>query len=127
MIESASLYLTAVFLVTALAALPLSAARGIAGVVAVGLFLAGTVMMAAALVIAVGRSRFETIEIGNLFFGQAPRPLKAALVAQTVIGLATAAARPYTSSALGVLVPVLGLGCCGLWAARHGQFPPKEA
>jgi hypothetical protein len=124
--ERASWYATGVFAVTAIGALGISALRGIAAVVAVALFVAGAVMMAAALVIGAGRSRTEAIDVGGLFFSQAPRSLKLALAAQTVIGLATAAARPNTGAALGVLVPIAGLGLCSLWGARHGRFPARD-
>ena len=91
--------------------------------VALVLFVAGAVMMAAALVIAAGRSREDAIEIGALFF-RVPRPLLAMLGLQVVIALATAPLR--RSAAFGILVPVFGLGLCGLWGARHGVFPPRK-
>ena len=54
------------------------------------------------------------------------------LVVQTVVGLATAIARseaedgsPGTSLAVGVLVPMFGIGLNGLWCAFHGVFPPR--
>jgi hypothetical protein len=47
------------------------------------------------------------------------------LAAQVVVAVATAAARPFTTLAFGVLVPVFGVGLNGLWAARHGRFPPR--
>lgn len=125
---------TTAFAVTAFGAVYLSFMRGLAAVLALVLFAAGTVAMAVALVIAANRSRTDTIGIGGVFFlggGVAPkavqRHLMAALAAQTAIGLTTAALRPYTSSALGVLVPIFGLGLAGLWGARHGTFPERSA
>jgi len=48
------------------------------------------------------------------------------LTAQIVIAAVTAAARPFTTLAFGVLTPVFGLGLNSLWAARHGNFPPRK-
>jgi hypothetical protein len=54
------------------------------------------------------------------------------LVVQTVVGLATAIARseaedgsPGTSLAVGVLVPMFGIGLNGLWCSFHGVFPAR--
>jgi hypothetical protein len=54
------------------------------------------------------------------------------LAVQIVVGLATAIARseaedgtPGTSLAVGVLVPMFGIGLNGLWAAFHGVFPER--
>jgi hypothetical protein len=107
--------------------LALSAAIGsalISLVVGAGLFVAGGVLMAYALVVAAGRSRQVTIDIGGLFYSQAPNELKLALGAQIVIGLVSATLRPSTS--FGVLAPIFGLGMCSLWGARHGTYPPRE-
>jgi hypothetical protein len=49
------------------------------------------------------------------------------LGAQTAIALGTAAARPFTSVAFGILVPMFGLGLAGLWGARHGRFEARGA
>jgi len=48
-----------------------------------------------------------------------------ALGVQIVAGIATAAVRPYTSLAFGVLVPLFGLAMCGLWSATSGVFPAR--
>ena len=40
---------------------------------------------------------------------------------RVVIGLATAWANPF-----GVLVPMLQLGFCALWGARHGTYPARR-
>ncbi len=124
---------TGVFGLTAFGADYLSAMSGIATVVALGLFVAGVVAMGATLVIAAGRSRTENIAIDGLFFlaRSAPKPVQRSLMtsfaAQCVIGLVTAALRPYTTSAFGVLVPIAGIGLAGLWGARHGTFGPRGA
>jgi hypothetical protein len=54
------------------------------------------------------------------------------LAIQVSVALATALARsesvdgsPGTSLAVGILVPMFGLGLNGLWCAFHGVFPPR--
>lgn len=81
---------------------------------------------------ALRRSRTESIGVAALFFlpsAVAPRAERRALLGclavQVAVGLAAAFARPYTTLAAGVLVPVYGLGLVGLWAARHGSFPSR--
>jgi hypothetical protein len=122
--EAVSWWVTGVFALTAIAGVFATGLRLLAAVVALALFVGGAVLMAATLVIAAGRSRAETIDIGGLFFSQAPQTLRWAIAAQAAIGLATAAVR--ATAAFGVLVPVFGLGLCGLWGARHGTFPARE-
>ena len=124
---------TAVFVVTAVAAaISPSTFDDVALVVAVALFAAGCAVFLWAFFLAAGRSRTEQLQLAQVWFLAGPptpapvrRSLLGALAVQVVAGLATAAARPYTSLAAGVLVPVWGLGLCGLWAARHGAFPPR--
>jgi hypothetical protein len=84
--------------------------------------------------LAIGRSRYETIAMGGLFFlgeGVAPpdvtRLLRGALGVQVVVAVTAAAVRPFTALAFSVLVPMLGLGLMTLWAARHGGFPAKPS
>jgi hypothetical protein len=84
--------------------------------------------------LAIGRSRYETIAMGGLFFlgeGVAPpdvtRLLRGALGVQVVVAVTAAAVRPFTALAFSVLVPMLGLGLMTLWAARHGRFPAKPS
>lgn len=60
------------------------------------------------------------------------------LAAQVIVAVATAIARPNTlqegaqgssrgsTLAFGVLVPVLGLGLNGLWAATYGTFGARR-
>ncbi len=98
----------------------------------VALFAAGVVAFAAGYLRGVNRSRREVVSIGGLYFltGEVAPPhvrrrLIGALVVQVVAGLGTAIARPYTDLAAGVLVPMYGLGLCGLWASRHGSFPKR--
>jgi hypothetical protein len=96
------------------------------------LFAAGCGVFLWAYALAIGRSRYETITMGGLFFlgdDVAPpdvtRLLRGALVVQVVVAVTAAALRPFTALAFSVLVPMLGLGLMALWAARHGRFPAK--
>jgi hypothetical protein len=131
-IRKAAWYGTAGFAVTAVAATLVEALDPLALVVDVLLFVAGGVTFVAAYLRAVNRSRTDAIAVTSLFFlaGSAPpdvrRSLLGALAVQVAVALATAIARPYTILAAGTLVPLFGLGLCGLWAARHGTFPPRE-
>ena len=125
---------TALFTVTAIAAVVADGIRPIASVVAIALFAIGTVAFLWAYAIAVTRSRSDAIGIGGLYFlagDTAPAPVRrsmmASLGAETVVALATASARPFTSLAFGILVPVFGLGLAGLWGARHGAFEPRAS
>jgi hypothetical protein len=99
---------------------------------AVVLFVAGSVAFLWAYAVAIGRSRYEVVTMGGVFFlggGVAPaataRTLRAALAVQVVVGVGVAAARPFTALAAAVLAPMLGLGLMALWGARHGRFPLK--
>jgi hypothetical protein len=84
--------------------------------------------------VAIGRSRYETVTMGGLFFlseGVAPsavtRLLRGILAVQAVVAVAAASVRPFTALAFSVLMPMLGLGLMALWAARHGRFPAKPS
>ena len=96
------------------------------------LFVAGCGAFLWAYALAIGRSRYETVTMGGVFFlsdGVAPpdvtRLLRGALGVQVVAAVAAASVRPFTALAFSVLVPMLGLGLMALWAARHGRFPAK--
>ncbi len=125
---------TGVFVVTAVAAaIAPSVFDAVALAVAIALFAGGCAVFLWALLVAAGRSRTDQLELAQLWFLTGPptpapvrRSLLGALAVQVVVGLATASVRPYTSLAAGVLVPMWGLGLCGLWAARHGAFPPRK-
>jgi hypothetical protein len=43
------------------------------------------------------------------------------------VAVATAAARPFSSLAFGILAPMFGLALLALWGAVHGRFPPRVA
>ena len=124
---------TALFVAAAVAAATAPDSLGRPALVLdVVLFTAGVAAFAAGYLRGVDRSRREVVSIGGLFFltaGVAPPPVRrhllGALAVQVVAGLATAVARPYTDLAAGVLVPMYGLGLCGLWSSRHGSFPPR--
>lgn len=124
---------TVLFTLTAVAAAVTPAARVPAAATALALFAAGIVAFLWAYAVAVARSRTDAIGIGGLFFlagrETAPsgvkRSLLTSLAVQTAVGLATAGARPFTSLAFGVLVPLYGLGLTGLWGARNGTFGPR--
>ncbi len=93
---------------------------------------------------AVQRSREVEMSVAELYFlmGSAipvrvKRTMLGCLTVQVVAALVTAIARPSTPApdggstagstlAFGVLVPVLGLGLNGLWAARSGRFPSRR-
>ncbi|MEO7837130.1 MAG: hypothetical protein ABIS21_05765 [Acidimicrobiales bacterium] len=103
----------------------------IALVVALGLFAAGTGGFTVAFATAVHRSRTQEIIVPSLFFlqGSAPPPVRlrlfGSLAVEVVTAFVTAGVRPNTSLAFGILAPMYGLGLVGLWAARHGRFPPR--
>jgi hypothetical protein len=124
---------TGAFVVTAVAAaVSPSALETPALVVALVLFGLGLFVFAWAFVVAIGRSRQAEIAVASLFFlsGSAPahvrRQLVGSLAVEVVVALATAAARPFTSLAFGVLVPLYGLALAGLWASRCGSFAPRS-
>ena len=132
-IVRASWWGTAVFGATAVAgaAAPHPLAP-VALVIAAAMFVVGCVLLLRSLVLAAARSRTESIDVLGLYFltGDVPptvrRHLLGSLVVEAAIGVATAAVRPYTTSAAGVLAPVYALGLCGLWAARFGRFGPRQ-
>jgi hypothetical protein len=96
------------------------------------LFAAGCAAFLWAYAVAIGRSRYETVAMGGLFFladDVAPpsvtQLLRTVLGVQVVVAVAAASVRPFTALAFSVLAPMLGLGLMALWAARHGRFPAK--
>lgn len=122
---------TAAFTATAVLAVAVPGAAAAALAVAVALFVGGTAAFAAALVRAAGRSRTEVVHLAGVFFldGAPPRVrrlLLGSLAAEVAVAVATAAVRPNTSLAFGILAPVWGQGLAGLWGARHGPFPARS-
>lgn len=132
---------TAVFVATAfMAAWRFTAMwQWIAAVTALVLFAAGVFAFLWSYYNAVQRSRTEELSVMQLYLlvgAPTPSPVRramlTALAVQAGVGVGTALARPNgadgspgTSLALGVLVPMFGLGLNGLWAAYHGSFPPR--
>jgi hypothetical protein len=118
----------ALFLVTAV---PAAAGVDAFDVVAVGvslaLFFVSLGVWAWAFAVAVARSaQGDDVAVANLFgtIGGAPTRVRVHLFGAVglcvLVAIGTAAANPF-----GVLVPMLPLGFVGLWAARHGTFPPR--
>lgn len=102
---------------------------GAVAVVDAALFVAGCVLFFLGYGRALSRSRTDAIGIGGLFFlagVTAPTPVRrtllGSLVAQVLVALGAAAARPYSLLAASALVPIFGLGLCGYWAAHYGRF-----
>lgn len=124
---------TALFVVTAVTAdVAPSTFEATALAVAATLFAAGCAVFFWSFVVMAGRSRTTRLELAQVYFlVGAPTPpavrrsLLGAFAVEIVAALATAGVRPYTSLAAGVLVPMYGLALCGLWATRHGNFPPR--
>jgi hypothetical protein len=124
------LWATVVFAVTAVGAAVWSALVAPAMVVDLALFVAGCAAFLWAYARAVGRSRDEVISMAGLFFlaeGVAPRSvawaLRLLLAIQVVVALGTAAARPFSSLAFGILAPMFGLALLAVWGAARGTFP----
>jgi len=129
---------TVVFTVSAVTAAVVfeGIAMTIAAIVSLVLFFVGIAAFLWSFWNAVQRSRGEQVAVTQLYLltgDVAPRRVRTtmwlALGAQCVVGLGTAIARPNAadgspgnSLALGVLVPLLGFGLNGLWAAFHGRY-----
>jgi hypothetical protein len=122
---------TAVFCAAAIAAVADADLEIVAVAVDLLLFAGGVVAFLWAYAIAIGRSRDVLIGIGGLYFlqGSAPNAVRlrllGALTVQVAVAFITAGLRPFTGLAFGILVPMWGLGLCGLWGARYGTFPPR--
>ena len=123
------------FAMTAAFAVLTEKVRGLALAWALILFVAGCVAFLAAFAKAVSRSRTDAIGIGGLYFlagddtvedRRNARILQGLFAAQIVVALATAAAKPFTSLAFGILVPVYGLGLMGLYGAHFGRFGARS-
>jgi hypothetical protein len=94
------------------------------------LFVLGLLAFVRTLLVAAQRSRTEELSVAGIWFlVGAPTPIRVwllgCLAAQIAIGLAAGFAQPEPG-AFGVLVPVYGLGLCGLWSVRSGTFPPRR-
>jgi hypothetical protein len=98
------------------------------------LFVVGCAAFLWAYAVAIGRSRYDDLSMAGVFFladrtapARVTRSFRLVLAAQVVVAVATAAVRPFTALAFGVLVPMLGLGLMALWGARHGVFPRRTS
>jgi hypothetical protein len=137
-----NLVCTAVFVVVLAVAVPLrhhTAAQVLVAVVSLVLFAIGVVTGLWAYTSALERSRTEEVGVANLFLLTGPtapprvkRTMAVLLGVQTVAALAGASVgaaglsgNQINALAFGVLVPMLGIGVNGVWAARYGSFGPR--
>ncbi|MFZ4718913.1 MAG: hypothetical protein ACOYMR_05790 [Ilumatobacteraceae bacterium] len=133
---------TALFLVTLGIAIPFREerfAQVLIAVVSIVLFAVGIATSLWAYTSALERSRAEEVGVANLFLltgPTAPKDVKrwmtGALLAQTVaavagaiVGVAGLQEGDVNALAFGVLVPMLGIGMNGAWAARYGSYGPR--
>jgi hypothetical protein len=132
---------TFAFVVTAITAAVVfsTASQWVGAITAMALFAVGVFAFIWSFFNAVQRSREEQISVTQVYLllgsptpPRVRRIMLSMLVVQTAVGLATAIARseaedgsPGTSLAVGVLVPMFGIGLNGLWCAFHGVFPPR--
>jgi hypothetical protein len=119
----------ALFAVTAIPAAIVGedAIEAVAIAVALLLFFIAIGAFAYAFAIALARStRGDNVAVANLFFldGSAPRQVRRDFLVLFLVCLAIAAATAAWEP-FGVLVPMLPVGLAGVWAARHGKFPPR--
>jgi hypothetical protein len=112
----------------------------VGAVTALALFAVGVAAFLWSYYNAVQRSRTDDIAVSQLYLLLGPptpspvrRVMLSLLLAQFAIALVTTLSRPDgpdgrpgSSLALGFLVPMLGFGLNGLWAAYHGNFPQRE-
>jgi hypothetical protein len=140
-IVRANVAATVVFAITAVYAAAVfdTTAQWVGAVTAIVLFAAGVFAFLWSYWTAVQRSRTDEISVAQLYLLLGPptpppvrRVMLLALAAQLAIAIATTLSRPNgpdgnpgSSLAVGFLVPMLGFGLNGLWAATHGSFPPR--
>lgn len=133
---------TVAFTITAIyAAVVFSAtAQWVGAITAMALFAVGVFVFLWSFWNAVQRSREEQIGVLQMYLllGE-PTPRRVRwimlimLAVQVTVAFATALGRseaddgsPGTSLAVGILVPMFGMGLNGLWCAFHGVFPPRD-
>ncbi len=132
---------TVVFVVTALYAASVfdTTAQWVGAITAMSLFVVGVFAFLWGFWNAIQRSREEEVSVTQLYFlagsgtpSTVRRTMNLMLVVQVVTGLATALWRtngpdgaPGSSLAVGLLVPMFGLGMNGLWSAYHAEFGPR--
>jgi len=79
---------------------------------------------------ALERSREEDVSVAMVYgMTVAPKAVSRRFhlvtFVQSVVAIATAAIRPFTAQAFGILAIMLGIGLAGLWAAQHGTFAER--
>lgn len=133
---------TVVFAITAIYAAVVfsTASQWVGAITAMSLFAIGVFAFLWSFWNAVQRSRAEQIGVMQMYLllgdptpPRVRRAMLAMLAIQVVVAFATALGRseaddgsPGTSLAVGILVPMFGLGLNGLWCAFHGVFPPRD-
>jgi len=132
---------TVAFTITAVSAAVVfsTAAQWVGAITAMALFAVGVFVFLWSFWNAVQRSRAEEIGVMQMYLllgdptpPRVRRVMLAMLAIQISVALATAIGRsesedgsPGTSLAVGILVPMFGLGLNGLWCAFYGTFPPR--
>lgn len=133
---------TVAFTVTAIYAAVVfsTTAQWVGAITAMALFAVGVFVFLWSFWNAVQRSREEQIGVLQMYLllGE-PTPKRVRwvmlvmLAVQVIVAFATALGRseaddgsPGTSLAVGILVPMFGMGLNGLWCAFHGVFPSRE-
>ena len=115
-----------------------TAAQWVGAITAMSLFAVGVFAFLWSFWNVVQRSRGELVGVTQVYLllgpptpGRVRARMLGLLAVQIVVALVTALSRTETadgragtSLALGVLVPMYGLGLNGLWAAYHATFPP---
>lgn len=99
----------------------------VAGALAVGYLLLGSVLCVMAVVLGtVQTGRGREVDVAGLFLlqGTVPRSVRAIFMGTSVVmaavALATAVRAPF-----GLLALMLPVGAAGVWSGRHGEFPPS--
>jgi hypothetical protein len=139
-IVAANLIGTVAFTITAVTAAVVfsTASQWVGAITAMALFAIGVFAFLWSFWNVVQRSREEQIAVTQVYLllGSAtPSRVRVRmlglLAVQVIVAFATAFGRskdldgsPGTSLAVGVLVPMFGIGLNGLWSAYHGVFPP---
>ena len=114
-------------------------AQWVGAITAMALFAVGIFVFLWSFWTAVQRSREEQIGVMQIYLllgeptpPRVRRTMLAMLAVQITVAFVTAFARseaddgsPGTSLAVGILVPMFGLGLNGLWCAFHGVFPQR--
>ena len=132
---------TIAFTITAITAAVVfsTPSQWVGAITAMALFADGVIAIIRSFWNAEQRSRDEQIAVTQIYLllgsptpPRVRRIMLSMLLVQTAVGLTTAIARseaddgsPGTSLAVGVLVPMFGIGLNGLWSAFHGVFPPR--